>query len=63
VNHNGDPKFAMQLVDAAVEASADAVKFQTLKPTSLISSAAPKADYQKETTGAAEQQLEMVRRI
>jgi N,N'-diacetyllegionaminate synthase len=63
VNHNGSPKLAMQLVDAAVEASADAVKFQTFKATRLISSTAPKADYQKETTGAEEQQLEMVRRL
>jgi N-acetylneuraminate synthase/N,N'-diacetyllegionaminate synthase len=50
-------------VDAAAQAGADAVKFQTFKATELISAAAPKADYQKAATGVAEQQLEMVRRL
>ncbi len=63
VNHNGRLELAKQLVDAAVEAGADAVKFQTFKATELISVAAPKAEYQKATTGTAEQQLEMVRRL
>jgi N-acetylneuraminate synthase/N,N'-diacetyllegionaminate synthase len=63
VNHNGNLDLAKQLVDAAVEAGADAVKFQTFKPAELISAAAPKADYQRATTGTAEQQLEMVRRL
>ena len=63
VNHNGNVDLAKQLVDAAVEAGADAVKFQTFKAAELISVAAPKADYQRATTGNAEQQLEMVRRL
>lgn len=63
VNHNGNLELAKQLVDAAVEAGANAVKFQTFKAARLVSAAAPKADYQKATTGPTERQLEMVRRL
>jgi N,N'-diacetyllegionaminate synthase len=63
VNHNGSLELAQQLVAAAAEACADAVKFQTFRADKLISATAPKADYQKENTGSAEQQLEMVRRL
>lgn len=63
VNHNRSLELAKKLVDAAAEAGADAVKFQTFKAEKLISAIAPKADYQKETTGATERQLEMVRRL
>jgi N,N'-diacetyllegionaminate synthase len=63
VNHNGSLDLAKQLVNAAVEAGADAVKFQTFSADKLISVTAPKADYQKETTTTAERQLEMVRRL
>jgi N,N'-diacetyllegionaminate synthase len=63
VNHNGYLDLALRLVDAAADAGADAVKFQTFKAAKLISMNAPKADYQKDTTGTAEHQLEMVRRL
>lgn len=63
VNHNGSIDTALQLVDAAVEAGADAVKFQTFKSGSVISLDAPKADYQKATTGTSESQLEMVKKL
>jgi len=63
VNHNGSIDAALQLVDAAVDAGADAVKFQTFKSGSVISLHAPKADYQKATTGTAESQLEMVKKL
>ena len=39
VNHNGDKELAYQLIDAAVAAGADAVKFQTFKADALASSA------------------------
>ena len=63
VNHNGDLDLAKQLVNVAAEAGADAVKFQTFKAERLVSTQAPKADYQLRTTGAAESQLDMIRRL
>lgn len=63
VNHNGDIELAKQLVDAAVEARADAVKFQTFRAERVVSADAPKATYQKVTTDAGESQLEMVRHL
>ncbi len=51
------------MVYAAKEAGADYVKFQTAVPELVISSVAPKAEYQKETTGNNESQLEMCRKI
>lgn len=61
VNHNGDLKLAKQLVDVAVEAKADAVKFQTFKAERVARADAPKAEYQEQTTGRAESQLEMIK--
>lgn len=63
VNHNGDISLAKQLVDVAVVAGADAVKFQTFKAEKLVCRNAEKADYQKETTNQAESQLEMLKKI
>jgi N,N'-diacetyllegionaminate synthase len=48
VNHNGDMALAIKLIDAAVEAGADYVKFQTFKADKLVSEEAKKASYQKE---------------
>jgi N,N'-diacetyllegionaminate synthase len=63
VNHNGDYQKAVEMVYAAKRAGADYVKFQTAVPELVISSVAPKAEYQKETTGSGESQLEMCRKI
>lgn len=63
VNHNGDFNRAVEMVYAAKKAGADYVKFQTAVPELVISAIAPKAEYQKETTGEAESQLEMCRKI
>lgn len=62
-NHNGDFNLAKKMVDVAVSCGVDAVKFQTFKADLLISKYAPKAEYQKVTTGEADSQLEMTRRL
>lgn len=63
VNHNGDMEIARRMVKAAREAGADYVKFQTAVPELVISTFAPKAEYQKVTTDEAESQLEMCKAI
>ena len=55
VNHNGRPDLALQLVDAAADAGADAVKFQTFHADQLATAAAPQAAYQRERTAASSQ--------
>lgn len=62
-NHNGDADLARKMVDAAKDCGVDAVKFQTFKADKLISRHAPKAEYQKQTTGEADSQLEMTRKL
>jgi N,N'-diacetyllegionaminate synthase len=63
VNHNGSLDMAFQLIDVAVAAGVDAVKFQTFKAEKVIAANAPKAGYQKDTTGSDESQLEMVKKL
>ena len=63
VNHNGNLDIAKEMVLEAKKAGTDAVKFQTGKSERVISKFAQKADYQKETTGDNESQLDMVRKL
>jgi N-acetylneuraminate synthase len=63
VNHNGDVELAKRLVKLAVEAGADAVKFQTFKAERVVSAEAPKAEYQVQSTDPNESHLEMLRRL
>lgn len=64
VNHNGDRHLARRLVDAAVEAGVDAVKFQTFVTEEIVTRSAEKADYQKENTGSThESQFEMLKKL
>jgi N,N'-diacetyllegionaminate synthase len=63
VNHNGDMQMARQLIDAAAEAGADLVKFQTFRADRLVTTSARKAAYQMATTAAEESQHEMIRRL
>jgi N-acetylneuraminate synthase len=63
VNHNGSLTLAKQLVDAAVFAGADAVKFQTFRAENLVTARALKAEYQQQTTGDNSFQLEMLQAL
>jgi N-acetylneuraminate synthase/N,N'-diacetyllegionaminate synthase len=63
VNHNGDVNLAKKLIDAAKRAGADAVKFQTFRAENVVTANAGKANYQKETTGDGESQLEMLKKL
>ncbi len=62
-NHNGDKTLAKKMVEEAWKCGVDAVKFQTFNSSALISRYAPKAEYQKETTGTSDSQLEMTRKL
>jgi N,N'-diacetyllegionaminate synthase len=55
VNHNGDEKLALALVEAAAKSGADAVKFQTFSANKLTRRGAEKAEYQKQATGEGDQ--------
>lgn len=67
VNHNGDMDMALRLIDAAAEAGADLVKFQTFTAATLASPSARKASYQarnEETSGkGGESQFAMLKRL
>ncbi len=63
VNHNGDIKLAKQMIDAAADAGADFIKFQTFTGEKVISKYAPKAEYQLNNTNKNESQLEMVKKL
>jgi len=63
VNHNGDLSLAKKLVDEAVRASADAVKFQTFTPEKLVTSSASLAPYQKKGKGAKKTQFDLLKTV
>ena len=64
INHEGDLDVAMELVDAAAETGADAVKFQTFVTELVITPRTPKANYHIETTGddSVESWFELIKR-
>jgi N,N'-diacetyllegionaminate synthase len=64
VNHNGDLEKALALIDAAADAGADYVKFQTFKADKIVNRSAQKADYQKKNMqGEGDTQYEMLKKL
>lgn len=62
VNHNGSLELAKQLIDKAVEAGVDIIKFQTFKSEKLVSKAAKQAEYQQRNIGKKDEgQLTMLK--
>ncbi len=58
VNHNGSLEIALRLIDAAAEAGAHAVKFQTFRADKTVIAGAPMAEYQARATGVSRTQFE-----
>lgn len=63
VNHNGSMDLARQLIDAAADARADAVKFQTFRAEDLVTATAEKAAYQKANTQNDDSQFTMLKAL
>jgi len=63
VNHNGRLDLALQLCDAAKEAGADVVKFQTWKTENLLTRNVEQAEYQTQNTGKQESQFDMLKKL
>ncbi|KEI06965.1 N-acetylneuraminate synthase [Clostridium botulinum C] len=63
VNHNGSIVLAKKLVDKAVEAGVDAVKFQTFKSEKLVTGYASMAKYQKDNIGIEDSQFNMLKKL
>jgi N-acetylneuraminate synthase len=63
VNHNGDISMAKKLIDVAVDAGVDYVKFQTFKANKIVSKLAKRADYQIKNTKNLDSQYEMLKKL
>lgn len=64
VNHNGSLELAKQLVDKAVEAGVDYIKFQTFKASKLVTKAAKQAEYQQKNIGkVGDSQYQMLKKL
>ncbi len=63
VNHNGDIRRAIKMIEIAADSGADAIKFQSFKADKMVSRLAKKADYQLKNTGKSGSQLDMLREL
>jgi len=64
VNHNGSIKIAKQLIDEAVNAGVDIIKFQTFNAEKLVSKSAKRAEYQRKNIGDGnDSQYDMLKKL
>lgn len=63
VNHNGNLKYALKLIDLASLAGADAIKFQTFKAQDIVTCYARKAKYQRLDSNRTESQFHMLKKL
>ena len=63
VNHNGRLDLALQLVDVAADAGADAIKFQTFKAEQVVTRSVEMAEYQKKNMDKTESQIKMLKNL
>ncbi|GAB4284949.1 MAG: N-acetylneuraminate synthase [Marinilabiliales bacterium] len=63
VNHNGSINTAKKMIEVAVKAGVNAIKFQTFKTENIVSKNAKKADYQIQNTGSNESQFDMIKKL
>ena len=63
VNHNGNKKLALELIDIASESGADAIKFQTFVSENLVTPYAKQAAYQSFNSGVKESQYKMLKKL
>lgn len=63
VNHNGNMEMAKKLIDIAVRAKANAVKFQAFATEELILKNIKKAPYQLKSSDSNESQFEMLKKL
>jgi len=63
VNHNGSLNRALEMVDVAANAKANAIKFQTFKTEELVAKHAPKAEYQMRNDQVDESQFDMLKKL
>lgn len=63
VNHNGDINLAKKMIDMAIWAGADAIKFQTFKTEKLVTGYAAMAKYQKDNIGLEDSQFNMLKKL
>ncbi|MBN2843922.1 MAG: N-acetylneuraminate synthase family protein [Sedimentisphaerales bacterium] len=63
VNHNGSVELALELIEAAVKAGADCVKFQAFSASELVTKDAAKASYQVDKANPQQSQFQMLQQL
>src|SRR3989344_4586425 len=63
VNHNGSLALALKMVDAAADAKADAIKFQTFKAEQVTTAQTKLAGYQQKNTGRKQSLIAMIKKL